>query len=73
MDSTEVRLARIEERLTDLIGEVRGYHKDVVKPIAVKVDAHHDSLTILKRDRWWISSLAGVVFSWLGLKLFGKG
>lgn len=71
-ETIEVKIARLEESMSATRGELRAYHGDVKRAME-RIDKHHDSITILKRDRWWISGLAGVVFSWLGLKLFGKG
>ena len=71
-ESTDVKLARIEEGLVALRGEIRTYHKEIVGPMVKKVEDHHGSITVLKRDRFWVSSLAGIVFSWIGLKVFGK-
>lgn len=71
-ESLEVRLARIEEgqKQTHLL--LRQYHAEVVL-LNKKTQDNHEDITNLKRDRVWVSALAGVVFSWLGLKVFGKG
>ncbi|MGZ3696470.1 MAG: hypothetical protein ACXWP5_00125 [Bdellovibrionota bacterium] len=73
MDPTDIRLTRIEDGLVALRGEIKIYHQELVKPMTQKVDTHHTKLVKLERDRWWISGAAGIVFSWIGMKFFGRG
>ncbi len=72
-ETVEVKLARIEEGMVAMRGELKMYHEHISGPMAKKVDKHQMDLALLKRDRWWISSMVGIASSWLGLKLFGKG
>ena len=42
---------------------------EIVKDHAKKIDEMYNDITILKRDRWWIGTLAGGVGSFLGFIL----
>lgn len=42
---------------------------DIIKEHAKKIDEMYKDITILKRDKWWIGMLAGVIGSFLGFVL----
>jgi hypothetical protein len=65
-EPVEVRLSRIENGLVALHDKIDYRHDMLEKnliPLSNKVEEHGMSLAILKRDRWWIFSLVGAVFS----------
>jgi len=65
-ESTDVRLARIEEGMIRLHDVSASNHKAVmavIEPVSTAVKKHHDELTALKRDRWWVFSMGAMFFS----------
>lgn len=59
-ETANVRLARIEERLISHIEKSDERHEvlmDTLKPVAEKVAIHHDHISAMKRDRFWLYSI----------------
>lgn len=57
MEPTDVRLARIEEGIVALHGKFDLHHRSIVEKIK-RVETHETEIALLKRDRWWIMSIA---------------
>lgn len=72
-ESVEVKLARIEEGLVAMRGEMKLYHQQITGPMATQVREHDRAIVRIRTHGLWISGLVGTASSWLGLKLFGKG
>lgn len=70
-EPTDIRLTRIEDGLVGLRGELAQYQTQVQKALD-KLENHSESITILKRDRFWISGIVGLLSSLVGAKLSGK-
>lgn len=64
-ETTDVRLARIEEHIKGL--------RDEVRPILDKVEDHGHAITAMKRDRWWIGTIMTALGSLVGFKIGKAG
>jgi hypothetical protein len=61
-----VRIARIEEGMVALHGKIDRNHAETMKqmtPLVARQSKHHDWLIVLRRDRWWLFTLAGLAVS----------
>lgn len=61
-ESDSVRIARIEEGLVRVHERIGSNHREVMtalKPTVDRVEKHDTSITILKRDRYWVFLLFG--------------
>ena len=61
----EVRLARIEEGMVRIHDKLDANHRaamGILQPVAMRVNKHHDDITTLKRDRWWLFTLCSAAF-----------
>lgn len=70
MEPIEVRLARIEEAIHHLKLDLFQKHVELVeimKPVTMKVDDHHLSIEIIKRDRKWIYGILAALAGSLGV------
>lgn len=74
-ESSDARLARIEEGMVSLHGKMDAQHHqkmEILKPLISQVSKHHDSIVTLKRDRWWLGTLAGLAITVAGWVFFNK-
>jgi len=74
-ESIEVRLARIEERQIRSDERMEANHDEImgnIRPLIVVSKKDHDSIVILKRDRFWIFALAGSAISAAGYALIDR-
>lgn len=62
-ESTDVRLARIEEGQKALAQRIDLYHASITKKIeTTKTTADNTALDValMKRDRWWIGTISSI-------------
>lgn len=70
-ESVDVRLARIEECQNQIRKDLTAYHKAITEKIEPKLEANHDEITRVKRDRVWLVAIGGLIGTWLGKKFIG--
>ncbi len=68
-EPVEVRLARIEEGMVRIHDRIGSNHQEIMSslnPVLQKTAKHHDDIVVLKRDRFWLFTLAGTALSAAG-------
>lgn len=66
IEPVDVRLARIEEGIVYSHKKMDDQHKAImgaILPVITTQTLHHDDITELKRDRFWLFTLAGGAFA----------
>jgi|HubBroStandDraft_2_1064218.scaffolds.fasta_scaffold186716_2 hypothetical protein len=77
MESTDARLARMEEVQNGMNEKISTNHREllgVVKAIARDTKENERDILILKRDRFWLFTICGTALSaaaWAVLSFFG--
>jgi len=64
-ESTDVRLARIEEGMVGLRAEFREVRRDFEKyhsTLGKQVFSHQNDIVVMKRDRFWIFTICSFAF-----------
>lgn len=62
-ESTEVRLARIEDGIVGLHGKISENHKrleQILIPMQDRQQKHHTEIALIKRNFKWMISIAGI-------------
>lgn len=72
-ETTDVRLARIEEQLKATRSDIKKYHEEIVKPGLARVAGHEKEIIGMKRDRWWVGSIMTAIGTLIGIKIGKAG